>query len=146
MGFMNSVKNFIGIDTDEDYDDDIYDEEESYDEEEAPKKTFARKASHVVPVGREATSRIKIIKPQNFDDSTKVSDEIKARRLVIFDVGQLEEGEARRIVDFVAGSVYGLSGNIRRVSGGIFVAAPSNIDITGENLQTQTRNAFDWNV
>lgn len=148
MSFINAVKNFIGIETDEDYDDDYYNEEEDADEE--PVRSSRRSSSRVFPIGgnsgSSANSRIRIIKPSNFDDSTKVADEVKGRRLVIFDVGNMDEEEARRAVDFVAGAVYGLSGNIRRVSGGIFVAAPSNIDITGDNLQAQTRNSFDWNV
>lgn len=150
MSFINAVKNFIGIETDEDYDDDYYNEDEEDLDDESVHRTqhFQKKGpSRVLPIGgNSGNSKIKIIKPMSFDDSTKVSDEVKARRLVIFDVGNMDEDEARRVVDFVAGSVYGLSGNIRRVSGGIFVAAPSNIDITGDNLQAQTRNSFDWNM
>ena len=148
MGLIDSVKNFIGIETDEDYDDDYYEEDEDIEEEpERKSQYFKRPSSKVVPIGSNSgNAKIRIIKPVTFDDSTKVADEVKARRLVIFDVGNMDEDEARRVADFVAGSVYGLSGNIRRVSGGIFVAAPSNIDITGDNLQAHTRNSFDWNM
>lgn len=150
MSFINAFKNFIGMETDDDYEDDYYEEEELDDEDE--KRTFhssKKSSSRVFPIGGSASAsnaRIRIVKPNTFDDSTKVADEVKARRLVIFDVGNMDEDEARRVVDFVAGAVYGLSGNIRRVSGGIFVAAPSNIDITGDNLQAQTKNSFDWNM
>lgn len=149
MSFINAVKNFIGLETDEYYDDDYYEEEEEIEEEPERRAPYfsKRNTSKVVPIGNSsANAKIRIIKPNTFDDSTKISDEVKARRLVIFDVGNMDEDEARRVVDFVAGSVYGLSGNIRRVSGGIFVAAPSNVDITGDNLQAHTRNSFDWNV
>ena len=148
MSFINAIKDFIGIETDEDYDDDYYEEDDEIEEEPERKAPYFKKSSSkVVPIGSNSgNAKIRIIKPVTFDDSTKISDEVKARRLVIFDVGNMDEDEARRVVDFVAGSVYGLSGNIRRVSGGIFVAAPSNIDITVDNLQTHTRNSFDWNV
>lgn len=148
MSFINSVKSFIGFETDEDYEEDYYDEEDYEEEPERRTPYFAKKSySKVVPIGNNSgNAKIRIIKPNTFDDSTKIADEVKSRRLVIFDVGNMDEEEARRVVDFVAGSVYGLSGNIRRVSGGIFVAAPSHIDITGDNLQAHTRNSFDWNV
>ena len=138
MSFIGALKNFVGFGTDEDYDEEDYYEDEDLEEEPHKAQTFKR-PSRVVP-------KIKIVKPMSFDDSIKVADEIKERRLVIFDVGNMDGDEARRVVDFVAGAVYGLSGNIRRVSGGIFVAAPSNIDITGDNLQAQTKNSFDWNM
>lgn len=144
MSFLNTVKNFIGLETDEYYEDEYYDEDEL--EEEKPSfGTFPKRPqSKVVPMSTPNLSRVRIIKPENFDASTKVADEIKGGRMVIFDVGMLDADEARRIVDFVAGAVYGVSGNIRRVSGGIFVAAPKNIDITGDNIKEQARNSFDW--
>jgi cell division inhibitor SepF len=155
MGFLQSVKNFIGIDTEEydDYEDyEDYEEEEVVEAAEKPQHTapqnasFTRKSNKVVPLGGSGTSKIIIVKPNNFDDSTDIADELKARRPVIFDVGTLEAEEARRIVDFIAGAVYGVDGNIRRVSGGIFVAAPAHIDITGDAFKEQTRGSFDWNM
>lgn len=150
MSFLNTIKNFVGIETDEDYyDDDYYEDEEELEEEPIPRRTasFGRKnSSKVVPINPGASSRIRIMKPSEFDDSTGIADEIKAGRLVIFDVGNLDASDARRVVDFVSGSAYGVSGNVRRVSGGIFVAAPRNIDITGDNFKEQTRSNFDWNV
>ncbi|MCC8170118.1 MAG: cell division protein SepF [Oscillospiraceae bacterium] len=148
MSFLNTVKNFIGLETDEYYDDEYYDEDDVEEEDSAPRAsthTFPRRtSSKVVPLNSVNQSRVRIIKPENFDASTKVADEVKGGRMVIFDVGMLDADEARRIVDFVAGAVYGVSGNIRRVSGGIFVAAPRNIDITGDNIKEQARNSFDW--
>lgn len=150
MGFLNAIKNFIGIETEDDYyDDEYYDEENELDDEPHVKKSSAfsrRNASKVVPINPGASSRIRIMKPSEFDDSTGIADEIKGGRLVIFDVGNLDATEARRVVDFVSGAAYGLSGNVRRVSGGIFVAAPRNIDITGDNLKEHTRTTFDWNM
>lgn len=146
MSFLNTVKNFIGMETDEYYDDEYYDEDElEEDEPRSSLHTFPKRASSkVVPLSSASQARVRIIKPENFDNSTKVADEVKSGRMVIFDVGMLDAGEARRVVDFVAGAVYGVSGNIRRVSGGIFVAAPRNIDITGDNIKEQARNSFDW--
>lgn len=149
MSFLNSVKNFIGIETEDDYyDDEYYDEEEEI-EESQPKRTFASRKSgtqKVVPLNTGASSRIRIIRPTEFDDSTRIADEIKGGRLVIFDMENLDDVDARRVVDFVSGTAYGVNGNIRRVSGRIFVAAPRNIDITGDNLKERTKNTVDWNV
>lgn len=147
MSFINSVKNFIGIDTDDDYyDDEYYDEGDELEEELPRKAVSSRRNSKVVPINPGASSRIRIMKPSEFDDSTGIADEIKGGRLVIFDVTNLGNDDARRVVDFISGAAYGVSGNVRRVSGGIFVAAPRNIDITGDNLKEHTRNTFNWNV
>ena len=133
------------------YDDDYYDEEETEDEESArvkrssqqsaPKKTFSK----VVPINPTSSSRIKIMRPSDINDSTNVANEIKEGRLVIFDVGQIDNEEARRIVDFMSGAAYGVNGKVRRVSEGIFVAAPKNIDITGDTMKEHVKNGMDWN-
>ncbi|MCH5210484.1 MAG: cell division protein SepF [Oscillospiraceae bacterium] len=150
MSFINAVKNFIGIESEEDYyDDEYYDEEDEIEEDEPPRRSMSfsrRSSSKVVPINPGASSRIRIMKPNDFEDSTGIADEIKGGRLVIFDVGNLDASDARRVVDFVSGAAYGVNGNVRRVSGGIFVAAPRNIDITGDNLKEHTRNSFDWSV
>lgn len=150
MSFWNTLKSFVGIDTDEEYyDDEYYEEEEEAEEEPRAKKSSfnAKKStSKVVPINTGASSRIRIMKPSEFNDSIPVSDEVKSGRLVIFDVENLDNTDRRRVVDFVSGAVYGVGGNIRRVSGSIFVAAPSSVDITGDNFKEHTRNSFDWNI
>ena len=101
MGFLNTVKHFLGFESEDDYyDDDYYDEEEAEDEENArvkrssqqsaPKKTFSK----VVPINPTSSSRIKIMRPSDINDSTNVANEIKEGRLVIFDVGQIDNEEA----------------------------------------------------
>lgn len=148
MGFINSVKSFIGMDEEDEYyeDDELIEEDEEYEEE--PKKRFSGFTSRakVVPINSSATSKVRIIKPKSFEESGKIADEIKGNRLVIFDVTGLDTDEARRIVDFIVGAAYAVNGNVRRVSGGIFVAAPNSIDISGDNLKEQTRSSFDWNM
>lgn len=105
------------------------------------KKTFSK----VVPINPTSSSRIKIMRPSDINDSTNVANEIKEGRLVIFDVGQIDNEEARRIVDFMSGAAYGVNGKVRRVSEGIFVAAPKNIDITGDTMKEHVKNGMDWN-
>ena len=150
MSFINSVKSFIGMDDEDEYYDDEYMEEDDEEYDDEPKKqrfaSFSGRASKVVPVRSGPNAKVRIIKPKSFEESGKIADEIKGDRLVIFDVTTLEVDTARRIVDFIVGSAYALNGNVRRVSGGIFVAAPNSIDISGENLKEQTRSSFDWSV
>ncbi|MBQ6559053.1 MAG: cell division protein SepF [Clostridia bacterium] len=150
MSFVNSIKNFIGIETDEEYyDDEYYDEGDEIEEDDEPRRSakVSRKgASKVVPINPGSSSRVRIMTPSQFEESTGIADEIKSGRLVIFNIGQLGDDDARRVVDFISGTAYGLNGNVRRASRDIFVAAPRNIDITGDNLKEHTKNTFDWNM
>ena len=139
MSFISAVKNFIGLESEDDYyDDEYYDEEDEFEEDE-------QSAKRGMPFSRKSSSKVVPISP-GFDESTTIADEIKRGRSVVFNVGNLDTSDARRVVDFVSGAAYGMNGNVRRVSGGIFVAAPRSVDIMSDNFKEHARNSFDWNV
>lgn len=143
MGFVDKIKDLTGfgeIDYEEDF-------EEEYEEAEAKqqRKLPVMKKNKVVPIGTEPQNRIVVLKPKTFNSSTEVADELKQRRPVIIDVGALDPDEARRVVDFIAGTVYGVDGNMQKVSGGIFLATPNHVDIMGEVLKDGKGN-FEWSM
>ena len=146
MGFVDAVKDFVGF-GDIDYEDEeieMIEEEEEIMEERTP--FFARKNKVVALDRAQNQPSIVVLKPRCFNNTTEIADQIKQRRPVILDVGNLDPEEARRVVDFIAGTVYGLNGDIQKVSGGIFVATPSSYDITGEFLKDKQGAGFDWSM
>lgn len=145
MSLVDKIKDLTGfgeIDYEEDY-------EEEYEEpvqEKSVRKSSIIKKNKVVPLGTyESQNRIVVLKPKSFNNSTEVADELKQRRPVIIDVGALDPDEARRVVDFIAGTVYGVDGNMQKVSGGIFLATPNHVDIMGEVLKDGKGN-FEWSM
>ena len=145
MGFVDAVKDFVGF-GDVDYEEEF--EMEEYEEpvEEARAPLFSRK-NKVVALDRASMQpSIVVLKPKCFNNSTEVADQIKQRRPVILDVGNLDPEEARRVVDFIAGTVYGLNGDIQKVSGGIFIATPAAYEISGEFLKDKSGAGFDWSM
>ncbi len=143
MGFVDAVKDFVGF-GDVDYEDEVMEEAEEVVEERTP--LFSRR-NKVVAIDRaQAQPSIVVVKPRCFNNTTEVADQIKQRRPVILDVGNLDPEEARRVVDFIAGTVYGLNGDIQKVSGGIFVATPAAYEISGEFLKDKSGAGFDWSM
>ena len=144
MGFVDAVKDFVGF-GDIDYEDEI---EMIEDEEVVEERTplFSRKNKVVALDRAQNQPSIVVLKPRCFNNTTEVADQIKQRRPVILDVGNLDPEEARRVVDFIAGTVYGLNGDIQKVSGGIFVATPSSYGISGEFLKDKSGAGFDWSM
>lgn len=75
-----------------------------------------KKSNKVVPINPQSSqARIVVLKPKCFNNSTAVADELRKRRPVIVDVGALDPDEARRVVDFISGTVYGIDGKARRL-------------------------------
>lgn len=146
MGFVDAVKDFVGF-GDVDYEEEYEYEEEEIEDVLEEKPSFFSRRSKVVPLDRQSNApRIMVIKPKCFNNSTEAADQLKLRRPVILDVGGLDPEEARRVVDFIAGTVYGLGGDIQKVSGGIFVATPSSFDIAGDFLKDKSGIGLDWSM
>ena len=146
MGFVDAVKDFVGFGDIDEYEEEFEMEEEEVEDRYEERPTLFKR-NKVVPLDRQANQpRIVVLKPKCFNNSTEVADQIKQRRPVIIDVGSLDPEEARRVIDFIAGTVYGLNGDIQKVSGGIFIATPSSYDISGEFLKDKSGAGFDWSM
>ena len=153
MGIVDSFKGFMGFDNDRYDDDDMLDEEyddvEEYDDDPMDNRGNAHfsRRSKVVPINpnsQHGQASITIIKPKRYEDVSAIADVVKSRRPVIFDVANVEEaGSATKIVDFMSGVVYGLNGNIKKVSAGIFVAAPEHMSIASEEIRQTARANFN---
>ena len=136
MGIISSIKNFIGMD-DELLNDELDYEYEEETQEEKPRFSFgSRFESAKKSTGNE---QITIIRPQEFADAPKIADVLKSKRSVIFDVSEITtHEEAGKVVDFISGAVYALGGDIKLISGGIFIAVPENVDIDSSRVSQAT--------
>lgn len=147
MGFVESVKDMFGFGgyDDEYYDDEFEGEEEVYDDAPHASLFSGKKSNKVVPINPHGSqARIVVLKPKCFNNSTAVADELRKRRPVIVDVGALDPDEARRVVDFISGTVYGIDGKMQKITSGIFVATPSQVDIMGEVIREDVGS--EWSV
>lgn len=72
-----------------------------------------------------------LIEPTDYDDVQNICDNLKNKKPIVINFENLDKDIARRMVDFVSGAVYALDGAIQKVSNGIVIAAPSNVDIMG---------------
>lgn len=143
MGFVESVKDMLGFGGYEDeYEDEFDYEEEEFEEAPQRESVFSRKNKVVSINPQSSQARIVVLKPKCFNNSTAVADELRRRRPVIVDVGALDPDEARRVIDFVSGTVYGIDGKMQKITSGIFVATPSQMDIMGEIVKEHDGFAF----
>lgn len=70
-----------------------------------------------------------LISPDGFNDSMRISDELKKHKLVIVNLEEVEYEDARKILDFVSGTVYALGGSINKVSAKIFAFSPVFVEV-----------------
>ncbi|SHJ03990.1 cell division protein SepF [Lutispora thermophila] len=87
--------------------------------------------------------KLVLIEPTSYEDVQDICDNLKNKKPVVINFENLDKDIARRMVDFVSGAVYAIDGNIQKVSNGIVVAAPPNVDILG-SIGDMEGESFDF--
>jgi cell division inhibitor SepF len=144
---LNRMLNLVGWET-EDEEEELQDDivEEKY---QPPQylQTFTKKSQNSKVVNIHSNNQFKVIimQPETFDDAREVCDQLKNKKPVVVNLESLTKETAQRVIDFLSGSVYALDGDIQRVSTGIYMIAPSNVDIMS-NFREDIRNraTFPW--
>ncbi len=140
---LNKMLDFVGWETQE-AEDDIY-EEEAEQPMKAESNAVTGKKGKVVSLNNNSNIKVVVISPQNINDAKDICDHLRSNRSIVMNVEDIETQIAQRIVDFLSGAVYSLDGNIQKVSSGIFLATPSNVDIMGDIKEDlHNKGIFPW--
>ena len=80
---------------------------------------------------REDVSGMAIVKacPRGIDEAAQVPEHSKDQLPVIVNLEDVADGEARRIVDFLSGVIYGLNGSMKKVARSVFICAPFDVPV-----------------
>lgn len=150
----DKIMSFAGLGTVDDDDQDYIEVEEELEEEPVeyqPPVRARKRENKVVNIHQNASMRLIVAKPTRFEDAREMIDHLKSRKPLVINLEDVDLKVARRIIDFVSGSVYAVEGHIEKVSDVIFVISPSNIDISGNvqqvfsTVETQG-TGFPWEV
>jgi cell division inhibitor SepF len=84
-------------------------------------------------------SRIETIHPRSYNDARRIGEEYREGVPVIMNLSELADPDAKRIIDFAAGLVFGLHGKIDRITNKVFLLSPANVDV-GDMARAQVAN------
>ncbi|SEK30771.1 cell division inhibitor SepF [Carnobacterium iners] len=147
MGIKNKFSRFFELD-EEDELDSIYDQGipsssrsgESRTSQDNDKSipiinTKREKANNKVVSFNQQTStkqaKITIIEPRIYSEVQEIADILLREESVVLNFFRMDEEQAKRIVDFLTGTVYALGGDIQRIGNEIFLCTPESVDIDG---------------
>ncbi len=119
-----------------------YGEPGDYAEVAAP----AERHAQVTPISRGVAGdlrRITTVHPRSYNDAKVIGESFRAGTPVIMNLTDMSEGDAKRLVDFAAGLVFGLRGSIERVTSKVFLLSPATVEVaTPERSGPPTQAAF----
>ncbi|MGY1603466.1 cell division protein SepF [Geodermatophilus sp. SYSU D00815] len=77
--------------------------------------------------------RITTVHPRTYNDARQIGERFREGGAVIMNLTELDDADAKRLVDFAAGLIFGLRGSIERVTAKVFLLSPRDVDVTAED-------------
>ena len=78
-----------------------------------------------------AGSKMMLLEPRAYSESQQIADYLKNRSAVVVNLKRVTPDQAKRIVDFLYGTIYAIGGDIQKLGGGIFLCTPNNVNVEG---------------
>ncbi|WP_251576483.1 cell division protein SepF [Limosilactobacillus agrestimuris] len=117
------------------------DNQDEYYDEQAPVSQSDNKVVSMNSI-RQRSSKIALYEPRLYADVKQIADQLLNDRAVIVNFSQMDSKVASRIVDFLNGTVFAISGDIKRIGKEIFLCTPKNFEVSG-NLSDNLKNDTD---
>ena len=86
-----------------------------------------------------------LLEPRAYSESQQIADHLKKRNAVVVNLKRVTPEQAKRIVDFLSGTLYAIGGDLQKLGSGIFLCTPKNINVQGkmtdeEDKKSRTKN------
>ncbi|GAA4716760.1 cell division protein SepF [Pedococcus ginsenosidimutans] len=95
-----------------------------------PQRTPVARVVRDVEVG--ALNRITTIHPRTYNEAKNIGESFRDGTPVIMNLSDMDDSDAKRLVDFAAGLVFGLHGQIERVTSKVFLLSPAHVEVSAE--------------
>lgn len=115
---FGKLKGFLGVEN-EDQNENVGDDEYYSNEEETTEEK---------PNG----NKMILLEPRAYSESQQIADYLKKRNTVVVNLKRVTPEQAKRIVDFLSGTLYAISGDMQKLGGGIFLCTPNNVNVEGK--------------
>lgn len=77
--------------------------------------------------------RITTLHPRTYNEARTIGERFREGMPVIMNLTEMDDADAKRLVDFAAGLSFGLHGSIERVTAKVFLLSPQDVDVTAED-------------
>ncbi len=155
-GAMRKIGEYLGLLEDTGVYDDEYDEQGYAEPEPSSRRTPATPGarsptcrSDAVPPPRRGApaavaelSRITTLHPRTYNEARVVGENFRDGVPVIMNLSEMDDTDAKRLVDFAAGLVFATRGTIERVTKKVFLLSPPNVTVAAEEKQRLVEGGF----
>ena len=121
-------------------------EEETGEEVETDEEFYTTSREEYHEENGVAGSKMMLLEPRAYSESQQIADYLKSRTAVVVNLKRVTPDQAKRIVDFLSGTIYAIGGDLQKLGGGIFLCTPNNVNVEGKisddaNSSTKSKNS-----
>ena len=87
-------------------------------------------------------SRITTLHPRTYNEARVIGENFRDGVPVIMNLSEMDDTDAKRLVDFAAGLVFSVRGTIERVTNKVFLLSPPNVSVAAEDKQRIAEGGF----
>jgi cell division inhibitor SepF len=87
-------------------------------------------------------ARITTLHPRTYNEARTIGEHFREGTPVIMNLTEMVDSDAKRLVDFAAGLIFGLRGGIERVTNKVFLLTPANVEVTAEDKARIAERGF----
>lgn len=131
--YWNSVMEFFGFKENE---------EENSAMGEMNRDDVSQEEGKVVKLSRTDDVKLVVHNPDSFEGVREIVDDLKNSRAVILNLEGREKVLARRLIDFLSGSVYALNGNTQKLGSEVFIFTPPGMDVDARAIENAIKGEF----
>ena len=144
MGIKDALNNLIfGKEEDTTGYDETYGDDDGFDPITETEETESDyKDAGNIKVSSGASIEMVVVKPEKLESVTQIADYLVDRKTILLNLEETNKEVARRLIDFLNGVAYAINGDLRKVATNTYVITPSNVELSGEKMNTNQETAF----
>ena len=77
-------------------------------------------------------SKMILVEPRAYSESQQIADHLKNRNSVVVNLKRVTSDQAKRIIDFLTGTLYAIGGDLQNIGVGIYLCTPKNVSVQGK--------------
>ncbi len=77
------------------------------------------------------SNKIVCVEPRAYSESQQIADHLKRKNSVVVNLKRVTADQAKRIIDFLSGTLYAIGGDLQKLGNGIYLCTPKNVDVEG---------------
>ena len=109
-------------------------------DEESSEDSYYTAEAVTMPTG---SGKMILLEPRAFSETAQIADHLKKRNTVVVNMKRVTAEQAKRIIDFLSGTVYAIGGDLQKIGVGIFLCTPRNVNVEGSITDDDSKRQED---